>query len=51
MATSVALASYYIFESTQAVSSSLALEGATVLPIAVLLLWRGVSAIKSVAES
>ena len=49
--TSVALASDYIFESAQAVGSSLALVGATVLPIAVLLLWRGLSAIKSVAES
>lgn len=49
--TSVALASDYIFESTQAVGSSLALVGATVLPMAVLLLWRGLSAIKSGAES
>ncbi len=49
--TSVALASDYIFESTQAVGSSLALVGATVLPMAVLLLWRGLSAISSDAES
>ena len=49
--TSVALASDYIFESTQAVGSSLALVGATVLPMAVLLLWRGLSAIKPGAES
>ena len=49
--TSVALASDYIFESTQAVGSSLALVGATVLPIVVLLLWRGLSGIKSGAES
>lgn len=49
--TSVALASDYIFESAQAVGSSLALVGATVLPKAVLLLWRGLSAIESVAES
>ena len=49
--TSVALASDYIFESTQAVGSSLALVGATVLPMAVLLLWRGLSAIKSGVES
>tara|TARA_Y100000589_G_scaffold177506_1_gene168248 strand:+ start:315 stop:1616 length:1302 start_codon:yes stop_codon:yes gene_type:complete len=49
--TSVALASDYIFESTQAVGSSLALVGATVLPMAVLLLWRGLSAISSEAES
>ena len=49
--TSVALASDYIFESTQAVGSSLALVGATVLPMAVLLLWRGLSAINSDAES
>ena len=42
--TSVALASDYIFESTQAVGSSLARVGATVLPMAVLLLWRGLSA-------
>jgi MFS family permease len=49
--TSVALASDYIFESTQAVGSSLALVGATVLSMAVLLLWRGLSAIKSGAES
>jgi len=49
--TSVALASDYIFESTQAVGSSLALVGATVLPMAVLLLWRGLSAVKSGAES
>ena len=49
--TSVALASDYIFESTQAVGSSLALVGATVLPLAVLLLWRGLSAIKAGAES
>ena len=45
--TSVALASDYIFESTQAVGSSLALVGATVLPMAVLLLWRGLSAMSS----
>ena len=49
--TSVALASDYIFESTQAVGYSLALVGATVLPMAVLLLWRGLSAVKSGAES
>ena len=49
--TSVALASDYIFESTQAVGSSLALVGATVLPMAVLFLWRGLSAISSDAES
>jgi MFS family permease len=49
--TSVALASDYIFESTQAVGSSLALVGATVLPMAVLLLWRGLSAINSDAET
>lgn len=49
--TSVALVSDYIFESTQAVGSSLALVGATVLPMAVLLLWRGLSAIKPGAES
>ena len=49
--TSVALASDYIFESTQAVGSSLALVGATVLPMAVLLLWRGLSAISSETES
>ena len=49
--TSVALASDYIFESTQAVGSSLALVGATVLPMAVLLLWRGLSTVKSGAES
>ena len=49
--TSVALASDYIFETTQAVGSSLALVGATVLPMAVLLLWRGLSAVKSGAES
>ena len=49
--TSVALASDYIFESTQAVGSSLALVGATVLPMAILLLWRGLSAISSEAES
>jgi len=49
--TSVALASDYIFESTQAVGSSLALVGATVLPMAVLLLWRGLSAMSSDAES
>ena len=48
--TSVALASDYIFESTQAVGSSLALVGATVLPMAVLLLWRGLSTISSDAE-
>jgi MFS family permease len=48
---SVALASDYIFESTQAVGSSLALVGATVLPMAVLLLWRGLSAVKSGAKS
>ena len=47
----VALASDYIFESTQAVGSSLALVGATVLPMTVLLLWRGLSAGKSGAES
>ena len=45
--TSVALASDYIFESTQAVGSSLALVGATVLPMAVLHLWRGLSAMSS----
>ena len=49
--TSVALASDYIFESTQAVGSSLALVGATVLPMAVLLLWRGLSAMSSEAHS
>ena len=49
--TSVALASDYIFESTQAVGSSLALVGATVLPMAVLLLWRGLSAMSSDAQS
>ena len=49
--TSVALASDYIFERTQAVGSSLALVGATVLPMAVLLIWRGLSAISSEAES
>ena len=49
--TSVALASDYIFESTQAVGSSLALVGATVLPMAVLLLWRGLSAMSSDTES
>ena len=49
--TSVALASDYIFQSTQAVGSSLALVGATVLPMAVLLLWRGMSAINPEAES
>ena len=49
--TSVALASDYIFESTQAVGSSLALVGATVLPMAVLLLWRGLSAMSSDADS
>ena len=49
--TSVALASDYIFESTQAVGSSLALVGATVLPMAILLLWRGLSAMSSDAQS
>ena len=49
--TSVALASDYIFESTQAVGSSLSLVGAMVLPMAVLLLWRGLSAISSETES
>jgi MFS family permease len=44
--TSVALASDYIFESTQAVGASLALVGATVLPMAVLLMWRGLAAVK-----
>ena len=45
--TSVASASDYIFEITQAVGSSLALVGATVLPMAVLLFWRGLSAMSS----
>ena len=49
--TSVALASDYIFESMQAVRSSLSLAGAMVLPMAVLLLWRGLSAISSETES
>ena len=49
--TSVALASDYIFESTQAVGSSLALVGATVLPMAVLLLWRGLSTMSSDVHS
>ena len=49
--TSVALASDYIFESTQAVGSSLALVGATVLPMAVLLLLRGLSAMSSDTQS
>ena len=44
--TSVALASDYIFGSPQAVGSSLALVGGTVLPMAVFLLWRGLAAIK-----
>ena len=48
---SVALASDYIFESTLAVRSSLSLLGAMVLPMAVLLLWRGLSAISSETES
>ena len=45
--TSVPLASDYIFESTQAVGSSLALVGATVPPMAALLLWRGLPAMSS----
>ena len=47
--TSVALASDYIFESTQAVGSSLALVGGVVLPMSVLLMWRGLAAIKQAA--
>ena len=49
--TSVALASDYIFESTQAVGSSLSRVGAMVLLMAVLLLWRGLSATSSETES
>jgi hypothetical protein len=44
--TSVALANDYFFESAQAVGTSLALVGAIVLPMAVLLMWRGLVAIK-----
>jgi len=44
--TSVALANDYLFESAQAVGTSLALVGAIVLPMAVLLMWRGLVAIK-----
>jgi uncharacterized protein YqgC (DUF456 family) len=44
--TSVALVSDYIFESPQAVGSSLALVGGTVLPMAVFLMWRGLAAIR-----
>ena len=42
--TSVALASDYIFESTQAVGNSLALVGVVVLPMSLLLMWRGLVA-------
>ena len=44
--TSVALASDYIFESTQAVGSSLALVGVVVLPMSLLFMWRGLAAIR-----
>lgn len=44
--TSVALANDYLFESAQAVGTSLALVGAIVLPMAVLLMLRGLVAIK-----
>ena len=47
--TSVALASDYIFESTQAVSSSMVLVGGVLLPMSVLLMWRGLVAIKQAA--
>ena len=44
--TSVALANDFLFESAQAVGTSLALVSAIVLPMAVLLMWRGLVAIK-----
>ena len=47
--TSVAIANDYIFESAQAVGSSLALVGGVVLPMSVLLMWRGLAAIKQAA--
>ena len=47
--TGVALASDYIFEGTRAVGSSLALVGGVVLPMSVLLMWRGLAAIKQTA--
>ncbi len=43
---SVALASDYIFEDTQAVGASLALVGAVFLPLALLLMWLGLAALK-----
>ena len=43
---SVALASDYIFEDPQAVGASLALVGAIFLPLALLLMWRGLAAFK-----
>ncbi|MDG2459395.1 MAG: MFS transporter [Luminiphilus sp.] len=43
---SVALATDYIFQDAQAVGASLSLVGAVFLPLALLLMWRGHSAIK-----
>jgi len=41
---SVALVSDYIFEDAQAVGKSLALVGTVFLPMAALLIWRGLKA-------
>ena len=47
---SVALVSDYIFEDAQAVGKSLALVGTVFLPMAVLLIWRGLKAMDRAAN-
>ena len=42
---SVALVSDFVFQDSQAVGKSLALVGAVFLPMAALLIWRGLRAI------
>jgi predicted MFS family arabinose efflux permease len=47
---SVALISDFVFQDSQAVGKSLALVGAVFLPLAALLIWRGLSAVENTMD-
>ncbi len=47
---SVALVSDFVFQDSQAVGKSLALVGAVFLPLAALLIWRGLSAVENTMD-
>ncbi len=47
---SVALISDFVFQDSQAVGKSLALVGAVFLPLAALLIWRGLSAVENATD-